>query len=314
MTISRHKREFQSSSLPKPYYMGAIYSSTRDLFDLQAALAETQVSEIIVSQNNVRVRTAIENIELILYPDEVRSLPLDMIALGDQEPTERIVLTAAARTSKMIFDIGANIGWYSMLFARLCPQATIYAFEPVPLTSARLHEHMTLNEITNIRLVQLALGNKEGTLEMHFHSAESGAASSNDNRSFSGTKKELVNLTTLDTYTALHNLSPGLIKCDVEGAELAVIQGGFQTISNEKPILILELLRKWSSNFGYHPNDVINLLEGLGYHCYAIEPDRHLSRCLLISDSTIATNFLFINPERHHSFLSSLSLELKCSE
>jgi hypothetical protein len=54
-----------------------------------------------------------------------------------------------------------------------------------------------------------------------------------------------------------------LIKADVEGAELLVVQGGLQTIAKYRPLIFLELLRKRSKPFGYHPNDVIQLLASI---------------------------------------------------
>ena len=56
------------------------------------------------------------------------------------------------------------------------------------------------------------------------------------------------------------NESIDFIKCDVEGNELSVIQGGEKLIKSHKPIILLELLRKWSARFNFHPNEVIELL------------------------------------------------------
>ena len=96
------------------------------------------------------------------------------------------------------------------------------------------------------------------------------------------------------------------IKCDVEGNELFVIQGGMALISHHKPVLLLELLRKWSARFNYHPNKVINLLGDIGYKAYVVTPDKGLLHIPAITEDTIQTNFFFVHPEsRLHSALLS---------
>ena len=72
-----------------------------------------------------------------------------------------------------------------------------------------------------------------------------------------------------------------------------MLNGSLDTISKHKPTLVLELLRKWSSQFDYTPNDVIDLLDSLGYFCFAISDI--LLRVNRIDDDTIETNFLFVH-------------------
>ena len=67
------------------------------------------------------------------------------------------------------------------------------------------------------------------------------------------------------------------------------------------------MLRKWSKKFDYHPNDIIDLLKGAGYSCYAIQ-ENALSLISQVTDDTIETNFLFLdeNKERHKNILDKL--------
>jgi hypothetical protein len=96
-----------------------------------------------------------------------------------------------------------------------------------------------------------------------------------------------------------------LIKLDVEGAELFALRGAEQVIRRTKPILFIEMLRKWTARYDYSPNDIIAFMKGLGYCCLAVEEDklRELER---MSDTEAATNFFFLHREAHRSRCESL--------
>ena len=72
---------------------------------------------------------------------------------------------------------------------------------------------------------------------------------------------------------------------------------GGELIEKHKPIILLELLRKWSARFNYHPNEVIELLRDHGYNSYVCAPDSKLSPIQLITEETIETNFFFVHAE-----------------
>jgi len=310
MRFDEFKRAFEAGELPKPYYLGAVFAATRPLFELQQALRGGQVREVVVSEASVRIRTRLNDLELIFDAEEVSSLVTGLLAFGDTESAEREVLLTAARRAGTILDIGANVGWYSLHFSRVAPQARIVAFEPMPQIHARLLEHLRLNGATQVEPERIALQDQEGEGVLYFHKAETGATSARNNRGFDGALQEAVPTTTLDRYCSERGIEPELIKCDVEGSEFAVVRGGRETIRRCRPIIFLELLRKWSANFGYHPNEVIDELAGAGYETWAIEQQGGLPRCPRITDETVATNFLFVVPELHHDYMDELRRRL----
>jgi hypothetical protein len=97
------------------------------------------------------------------------------------------------------------------------------------------------------------------------------------------------------------------MKIDVEGAELLVLQGGRETLARHKPLMFMELLRKWAKPFGYHPNDVIALLSREGYRCYSHQ-DGKLARFTEMTDESCETNFFFAHPERHQQWMAAASI------
>ena len=102
----------------------------------------------------------------------------------------------------------------------------------------------------------------------------------------------------LDTVIEELGHSPDVIKIDVEGAELLVLRGAVKCLERHKPVLVCEMLRKWSANFDYHPNRIIEFLAGFGYECFEIT-EAGLKRGSIVEDSTVATNFVFFEPNRH---------------
>lgn len=97
-----------------------------------------------------------------------------------------------------------------------------------------------------------------------------------------------------------------LVKCDVEGAEIYVIKGALESLTKTRPILFVEMLRKWSAKFGYHPNNTIDLLKSIGYSCYYTKNGR-MVKINRIGEKTKATNFYFMDPEKHAKIIRQLS-------
>ena len=96
----------------------------------------------------------------------------------------------------------------------------------------------------------------------------------------------------------------------VEGAEYLVIQGALEIIQQHKPVLMLEMLRKWMRCFHVHPNDVINELKNMGYKCYSVSPQTALLiHVPFVDENTSETNFFFLHTEAHSTILDCLTEE-----
>jgi hypothetical protein len=110
-------------------------------------------------------------------------------------------------------------------------------------------------------------------------------------------------LDTLDHFIQEHPLHLDFIKCDVEGAELLVLQGGLEAMKKHRPFVFVELLRKWSAKFNYHPNDYLKTMRDLGYQCVVLEGS-HAVLCEEVTESTVQTNYFFLHGEKHRNLLS----------
>ena len=267
-----------------------------------AVLAGTNIAALVVEPTGLSA-TLSNGLSFALDPDALREAPNIILAQGGYESFELALISRLARGAKVIFDIGANIGWYSLHLAQQEPQARVYAFEPVPTTHLRLLANIGRNAAgARVTPVKDGLSDAPGAFDM-FVPATSGspAASLNDLHPGEGSRRVSCRFTTLDDFVAENAIERlDFLKCDVEGAELRVLKGGAKSLSRFRPAVVIELLRKWSAAFGYHPNDVLDLFAAQGYVCYGVS-EHALTRGERVTDETRETNYVFLDPARHPS-------------
>jgi FkbM family methyltransferase len=244
-------------------------------------------------------------VRLIWSPDDTGSAASIAFCHGDYEPDETRLLTRLATGKSTVLDIGANIGWFSLHLSAVLTgaEARIHAFEPVSETWRRLVANVALNGLGGkVRAHRLAVSDRLGDLELIVPGSVPGAASMLDLHPDIPSAAERAATVSLDHFLEAEAVGHvDLVKCDVEGAELKVLMGAERLLTRDRPILLLELLRKWSRAFGYHPDDALHLLARHGYSCWAVGPGR-LRPVTAITDETPETNFLFLTkghaPER----------------
>jgi FkbM family methyltransferase len=171
----------------------------------------------------------------------------------------------------IVFDVGANIGVYSLLSAKYVGEhGGVHAFEPTPKIFAQLCDNVELNGFTCVHLNQLAVKEKSGTSMLYLY--EQNAMNSLSRQDWVGRPLGQVEVETisLDEYISAHEL-PGvdLLKVDVEGAELAVLQGARGLLSRpDAPIVLCEFADKTARAFGYQATSIRDYLEPLGYQFF----------------------------------------------
>ena len=195
-----------------------------------------------------------------------------LIIKEEFESYEISCLEKLMRENDVCLDIGGNIGIYSVFMASKAHQGSVISFEPVPINRGILALNIILNGINNVEIKDYAINDHSGTIQ--FTVCEDAAYSSiiATNR-----KKEACLLTvpsrTLDDLFAVEGRKIDIIKIDVEGAELQVLKGGKQLLSDPllRPrALLIELNHKNQSVYGYRPPDVIRFMKAVGYDVYSI--------------------------------------------
>lgn len=133
----------------------------------------------------------------------------------------------------VIIDIGANIGSMTCGFAKFSTK--VYAFEPVSSTFKALQGSVKINNLTNVKLFNCALGNENSMKEININNKLSGASSFY--QELNGTK-ETVEIKKLDSFN-FDRID--FIKMDVQEGEYDVLLGGIQTIKKHKCPLLVEM-------------------------------------------------------------------------
>jgi len=281
------------------------------LFEFAKDLKNSNVKEISLKDESIVITTRKEGILLNCLAGDTTSA-LGQLILAGTENNEQEMMTALLRGilknkeashSKAVFlDIGANIGWYSLYFDKLFSDLQIFAFEPVQATYEQFLGNMVLNQSGSIQVNNFGIADKNGTVDFYVSPSLLAASSLADTYQTPDKVKVEGEIRRLDDYCHEESIQPDFIKCDVEGAELLVFQGADNILSEARPLVMTELLRKWSKCFNYHPNDVLGLFKEKNYSCYVIA-DGKLRSCEMVTEDTVETNFFFLHNEVHKQFL-----------
>lgn len=189
------------------------------------------------------------------------------------------------------WDIGAHVGYHALAFA--AQGATVVAFEPVPANLARFRQHLERNTALarRIRIVPAAVADRDGDLTFvqsdDLTGASTGSHLADANAPlrpevYTHFQQVAVPAVRLDTFLEREGESaPDVIKIDVEGAELQVLEGGRRLLVEHRPLLLMEV-HHICQMFG-----VQNLLRSLGYQLSILdEANATPSRCFLLAEGS----------------------------
>jgi FkbM family methyltransferase len=155
--------------------------------------------------------------------------------LGLFEPAESHLLAELLKPGDTFIDVGAHIGWFTTIASRRVGQSgQVIAVEPYPQNASALRTNLELNECQNVRVIDAALGSREGKLTLSKGSSSGGVTALEWT-----TRKGLIEvpMSTLDGLAADID-AVALIKIDVEGWEADVLKGASNTLSRTKYVLI----------------------------------------------------------------------------
>jgi len=302
MKLQDIKNAFIQNQIEKSAYIDQMYNIHEVLFDYSEFIKNTDIQKIEISDNRVILTTRKDSIKLIAkYPDK-RIIPIEILNFSYYEREALDFLKKVINPESVMFDIGGNVGWYTINLKKEKPGLIVYTFEPIPKTFTILKENCLLNNISTENLYNIGFSDEDKEVEFYFYPEGSGNSS-------------MVNLTEnpdvvvvkslvqkIDTFIQKKNINVDFIKIDVEGAELFVLKGGLETIRKDTPVIFTEMLRKWSLKFNYHPNEIIELLKIIGYKCFILQNER-LREFYLMDESTTDTNFIFLHVEKHKSII-----------
>lgn len=176
----------------------------------------------------------------------------------EYEPTTSSVFEKYAKGT--VIDIGANIGYFTLLAATLTDD--VVAIEPEARNVAELEVNVKLNGCNNVSIIHAAASNKSGVAELNVSQTESGEHSLIKPPSRKYQQTQQVKLITIDELK-LDNV--GLIKVDTEGHEYEVLEGASETIKKCSPVLVIEIWTEGLNASGHKLLDFATLIHSMGY-------------------------------------------------
>lgn len=220
----------------------------------------------------VRALPAFQGVfELDLRSHVTKNLLLDNFE-GSLLPLFQAALPQDDETGDVI-DIGANMGLYSVLAARLlCGRNRVLAVEPAPSVLALLQENLRRNGVPEVEVFAGALSDHPGQATLHVQPGNEEYASlggQDHPHAPSGGKATVTVATeTLDALCAHLSLRPSFLKIDTEGAEGLVLAGAHAVLHEHRPVILSELDDRLLRGLGTGAREVLARLSGHGYHCF----------------------------------------------
>jgi FkbM family methyltransferase len=178
------------------------------------------------------------------------------------------------RAGDILFDIGANVGFFSVIGARLLgPSGSVYAFEPVPSNARCIRRNAALNDLANIEVVARAVSDRTGSAELMLASYSGGAALTTAGRPPDATTSISVEVASIDDLVATAAVQPpSVVKIDVEGAELEVLRGMAVTLREHRPVLICEIDDATPAGYESKYMECIEFIQSFAYDVKDLAP------------------------------------------
>jgi FkbM family methyltransferase len=191
---------------------------------------------------------------------------------GHIEPAVTSVWRQIVRPADIVLDIGANLGYYTLLSANLVGNSgAVIAFEPVPENVALLRRTVASNRLSNVVVVESAVSDQEGDVTLYLdadnfgnHTMAPGTRDASDGRI-------QTRAVSLDGYLD-PQVTVNAMKIDAEGAEQRIIHGARRILSEQDVQIVMEFWPTGQRALGDDPTALLGLLRSRGFTIYAI-PD-----------------------------------------
>jgi FkbM family methyltransferase len=187
-----------------------------------------------------RVVPTLLGFKMLLDPEDFSGLRM---ATGTYERADVALYRKLSLLPGVVVDVGANIGFFSLLFAKTFPGVTVHAFEPNPFAADRLRGNIAANRLEEIIAVhEVAVGSGPATVELSCYPGIRGHAWARVGVQASDGMRTLhVPQVALDEVFENSTIPVRLIKIDVEGYEAEVLAGMRRLVSHWKPVVVFEV-------------------------------------------------------------------------
>jgi len=228
------------------------------------------------------------------------SIGKQLLGTGTFEEVQTRYIRSRVSEKGVMVDVGANVGYWSVLFACHSNGGYVHAFEPSPASAALLSANVALNGLEDrIRVNQTALSAEAGRREFSV-AVDSGFSSFKSTARVPEKERITVPTTTLDSYVAEAGIDRiNFLKIDVEGSEEQVLRGAEHVLHTIRPqLLLIELTDANLKAYGSAVERIVVYLNDLGYEPFVIDHITGKERAYTTADQNKIQN-IFFRPYGH---------------
>lgn len=190
---------------------------------------------------------------------------------GQFDEITRRLMHAVCRRGDCVLDVGANVGYFTMVAARAVgPVGAVHAFEASPVIAPLLRRNLRLNRMRQVTVHELAVSDRHGRLTFHTSTPDQRGRSSI--RDLGDASAHTAEVPTLPLDAMLDDLPPvRLVKMDIEGAEPLALAGMRNLLRRDTPYLLLEMTDDWFRQMGSSAERICAELRAQGYRLFRTE-------------------------------------------
>ena len=228
----------------------------------------------------IRKKTVLQSIDGIKYElDLTEVIDRTLFYVGEWEKYTSACLKKYIKPDMTVFEIGSNIGAHTFQIAKLLMngKGRLYSFEPTTFAFKKLERNWSLNRFNNIVLENIGLADENGVLELKSSQLCFKSSWNIKDRKLCRKHGDKIELMKLDDYVEQKNIKQiDFIKMDTDGYELKILNGGKNSISKFRPIMLLEV-SECLNRVGHSVKELIELLKSLNYQAFSVEDESLLS-------------------------------------
>lgn len=232
-------------------------------FRIAKALYDYQSDKI----HGIDLVAPLQNDGLVCFINTKDLIGWKIFFFGEYEKDTNRILAQHLKNTDIVIEAGANMGSETLLISKLVKDGHVYGFEPNPYTFERLKINTSVNELKNVSIYDIALGEKDNSIQFNIYPRDfCNSGMSSKYMATSQTRKIDVVQKTLDSFVKENKLTKvDFIKMDIQGAEMDMLMGANDTITRFKPTIFTEACEPYNNT-----KELFAKIKGYGYNIYLI--------------------------------------------
>jgi FkbM family methyltransferase len=186
-----------------------------------------------------------------------------LILAEEYEPAETNLIKKYVKPGMTVFDLGANIGWFTMILSKIVGDTGhVYSFEPDPDYFLTLKENIKLNHLENVSIFEMGVSNYSGITNFSLNE-EFGTLVIDDKQKENSVK---ISTTTMDEFCLKNHIKIDFMKMDVEGSEPLVFEGMEECLRHNPDLkIIMEFHPDAMRGVGQSPQKYLEKIKKSGF-------------------------------------------------